>query len=152
MSKRRLMPLRLLAACLLAGGACSSGATAVAGPGGTADQGRRLVYAAPVAGAETQVPTLVSARIEAVDLKAGTITLHGKAVPLHPGALRILGPGGHSMGGPASLRAGMQVRIALEAEPRAAAASDRTASSTQPQTRAAPAERRIVLIYVDSTS
>ncbi len=138
--------LRLLGAGWLACGAGGAAAVAVSGTDGTADQGRRTVIAAPANGVDAPVLTLVAARIDAVDLKAGTLTLKGLAVPLHPSALRILGSGGQSLGGPANLRAGMNVRVGLEPE---AAVSAAAATPVPAASRGAPPLRRIVLIYVD---
>lgn len=135
----------LLLAALLAPAAQ---AMAVSGPGGTAEQGRRLVVAAPAPGASQPALDLVAARLEAVDLAAGTVTLRGKPVPLHPQALRVLGNGGQVLG-MRSLRAGQQVRLALE--PAAPPSTPPAAASGPPGVSAAgkPAERRIVLIYID---
>ena len=60
--RRRALALAGLA--LLGGPAA---AVVVAGPGGSAEQGRRLVVAAPVAGAEQPAPALLAGRIEAVE-------------------------------------------------------------------------------------
>jgi hypothetical protein len=101
-----------------------------------------------VAGVNTPALDLVAARIDAVDATATSITVRGRPVPLHPTLLRVLGPGGKPLGGPRLLRAGMQVRFALEPEPAApaSAATARTgAAAEQPA-------RRIVLIYVDTAS
>ena len=139
--------LQLLGAGWLACGAGVAAAVAVSGTDGTADQGRRTVIAAPANGVDAPALTLVAARIDAVDLKAGTLTLRGIAVPLHPTALRILGSGGQSLGGPASLRTGMQVRFGLEPE---AAASAAARAPVAAASRGEPPLRRIVLIYVDA--
>jgi hypothetical protein len=126
------------AGLLLAALAGPAHAVAVAGPGGTAEQGRRLVVAEPVRGAVAPTLDLVSARLEAVDLAAGTVTVRGQRVPLHAEQLRVLGSGGQNLG-PRGLRAGQDVRLALEPAAPAAAAS---AGSPAPA-------RRIVLIYID---
>lgn len=128
----------LLAAGLLLGAlAGPAQAMAVAGPGGTAEQGRRLVLAEPAAAANASTLDLVSARLEAVDQAAGTVTVRGQHVPLHPGLLRVLGSRGEVLA-VRNLRAGQAVRLALEPLAPAAAAS------------AAPAPvRRVVLIYID---
>lgn len=139
--------LRLLGAGWLACSASGAAAVAVSGTDGTADQGRRTVIAAPASGVDAPALTLLAARIDAVDLKAGTLTVRGIAVPLHPSALRILGSGGQSLGGPASLRAGMNVRIGLEPE---AAASGAARTPVPAASRGEPPLRRIVLIYIDS--
>ncbi len=131
---------------MLAGASAPAAAVAVAGPGGTAEQGRRLVLAQPTAGAAAATLELVAARIDAVDLVAHSITVRGQRLPLHAELLRVLGPGGQVLG-PRGLRAGQQVRLALEPTlptPEAGAAS---ASATTP---AALPQRRIVLIYIDA--
>lgn len=133
--------LPLAAGLLLAALAGTVQATAVAGPGGTAEQGRRLVLAEPAPGATAPTLDLLSARLEAVDLTAGTVTVRGQRVPLHAAQLRVLGAGGQNLG-PGSLRAGQAVRLALE--PLLPAAPAAAASAGGP----APA-RRIVLIYID---
>jgi hypothetical protein len=141
-----------MAGLLLAGLALAlpAAATAVAGPGGTAEQGRRLVPATPAAGATAATLDLVAARIEAVDLAAGSITLRGQSVPLHASQLRVLGAGGQPLG-PRSLRAGQAVRLALEpvAEPALAATATAGVASAPTTAPAAPSARRIVLIYID---
>lgn len=150
-----------LVAAALAGAAQ---ATAIAGPGGTAEQGRRQVaftgapgsvltpvstpvptaVPTPAPSPGTAAPELVSARIDAVDADGRSITVRGKAVPLHGPQLRVLAPGGGALAGARSLRAGMQVRFGLEPEARPAPVATGAAAA------APPAERRIVLIYVDS--
>ena len=139
--------LALLA--LLATASTGARAVAVAGPGGTAEQGRRMVVAAPAPAASQPAIDLVAARLEAVDPVAGTVTLRGLRVPLHPQALRVLGNGGQVLG-VRSLRAGQQVRLALE--PAAPPMSTPAAAASQtavPTANTAPVERRIVLIYID---
>lgn len=131
-------PAAWAAGLLLAALAGPVVAVAVTGPSGTAAQGRRLVLAAPAAGAVANTLDLVAARIEAVDLAAGSITVRGQQVPLQAGGLRVLGRGGQQLD-PRSLRAGQAVRLALDP-----AVPGRVASGTAP----APA-RRIVLIYID---
>ncbi len=142
-----------LATVALAGAAQ---AAAIAGPGGTAEQGRRQVAftdastpastpaPTPAARPDAPAPELVSARIDAVDADGRSITVRGKAVPLHGPQLRVLAPGGGALAGARSLRAGMQVRFGLEPEARPAPGATGAAAA------APPAERRIVLIYVDS--
>lgn len=133
----------LLAAGLLLGalllGTCPgpAQAMAVAGPGGTAEQGRRLVLAEPAAPANAPALDLVSARLEAVDQAGGTVTVRGQRVPLHASMLRVLGSRGEVLS-LRNLRAGQAVRLALEPVAPTAAAS------------AAPAPvRRAILIYID---
>ncbi|GCL65687.1 hypothetical protein [Pseudaquabacterium pictum] len=126
------------AGALLAALAGTAQAVVVAGPGGTAEQGRRLVVAEPAPGAVAPTLDLVSARLDAVDLAAGSVTVRGQRVPLHAEQLRVLGSGGQNLG-PRGLRAGQAVRLALEPAMPAAAAS---AGSPAPA-------RRIVLIYID---
>jgi len=138
----------LAAAVLLAVLAGPASAVAVAGPGGTAEQGRRLVVASPAPGATAATLDLVSARLEAVDLGANTITLRGQRVPLHATQLRVLGAAGQTLG-PRSLRAGQAVRLALEpAAPPPAESASANSSAATGATTSAPA-RRIVLIYID---
>ena len=130
----------LLGALLLGSFPGRAQAMAVAGPGGTAEQGRRLVLAEPAAPANAPTLDLVSARLEAVDLVAGTVTVRGQRVPLHASELRVLGGRGEVLA-LRHLRAGQAVRLALE--PVAPAAAAAVAS-------AAPAPvRRVVLIYID---
>ena len=139
-----------LATVALAGAAQ---AAAIAGPGGTAEQGRRQVAftdastptpaPTPAARPDAPAPELVSARIDAVHADGRSITVCGKPVPLHGQQLRVLAPGGAALAGARSLRAGMQVRFGLEPEPRPAPVTAGAAA-------APPTERRIVLIYVDA--
>ena len=136
-------------------GTPSAHAVLVTGPGGTAEQGRRLVLAAPVPGAQAQAMALVAARIDAVDAAGQTLTLRGKPVPVHPTALKVLGPQGQPLSGLRALRAGQPIRFALEAElpatPLTSATQVTPASLLRPSaSAAAPAERRIVLIYLDA--
>ena len=139
-------------------GTPSAHAVLVTGPGGTAEQGRRLVLAAPVPGAQAQAMALVAARIDAVDAAGQTLTLRGKPVPVHPTALKVLGPQGQPLSGLRALRAGQPIRFALEAElpltpltPATPATQVTPASLLRPSaSAAAPAERRIVLIYLDA--
>lgn len=135
MTSRRSL---LLAAGLWLGAlAGPAQAMAVAGPGGTAEQGRRQVLAEPTSTAKAPTLDLVSARLEAVDQAAGTVTVRGQRVPLHASALRVLGSRGETLA-PHNLRAGQAVRLALEPVAPTPAAS------------AAPAPaRRVVLIYID---
>lgn len=106
-------------------------AALVAGPGGSAEQGRRVVFAAPAVAAAASTPALdlMAARLEAVDAAAGRVVLQGRAVTLHPQSLRVVGPGGQALSGASALAAGQQVRFALE-----------------PGTAV---NRRIVLIFID---
>jgi hypothetical protein len=132
-------PVALAAGLLLAALAGPAAAVAVVGPGGTAEQGRRLVLDTPSAStASASTLDLVSARLEAVDLGAGSVTVRGQRVPLHATALRVVGRGGQVLG-PRSLRAGQAVRLALDTPAQAPAAA---ASAPAPA-------RRIVLIYID---
>lgn len=137
----------LLVAAALAGAAATAQAVLVTGPGGTAEQGRRLVLAAPVPGAQTTALALMAARIDAVDSVGQTLTLRGKPVPVHPTALKVLGPQGQALAGLRALRAGQPIRFALEAEP---AAVPITPEALVRPPAAAPPERRIVLIYLDA--
>ena len=141
----RLCSTVLLAMLQMAAGPAA--AVVVTGPGGTAEQGRRLVVATPTAGATAATLDLVAGRIDAVNLAAGSITVRGLRLPLHAEQLRVLGPGGQALG-PRSLRAGQQVRLALEPVPgQAAEAAPTTAPTTAPTV---PQARRIVLIYIDA--
>ncbi len=121
-------------------------ALAVAGPAnaaGAVEPGRGAGKTPPPTAAVAATLDLLPARITAVDLAAGTITVRGQTVPLHAQQLRVLGPGGQVLGARA-LRAGQAVRLALE--PAAGAASAAAQASTQ--NTAQPA-RRVVLIYID---
>ena len=144
-----LHPIRAgwLLAAALALQAGSVQAVAVAGPGGTAEQGRRLVVAAPAKGAAQPSLDLMAARLEAVDPAALTVTVRGQRVPLHPERLRVLGAGGQVLGVRA-LRAGQTVRLALEPMQPTAAAPAAKASATG-AAKADASARRIVLIYID---
>ena len=122
---RAAAPLVLLAA-LLAIGLHPAGATAVAGPGGTADQGRRIVPAAPAV-PDGPALELIAAVIDEVQLDRGQIIVRGKPVALHPTRLKVLYLGQNASA--AALRPGQSVRFALDAEPSGA--------------------RRIVLIQID---
>lgn len=134
MNQRLLRPLGLLAAGLLAAGAVQ--AAAVAGPQGTAAQGVRLIVATPAAPAD-DAPSLLPGRITAVDLAAGRIHIDGAPLAWVAEGLRVIGPDGQRLAGPASLRAGQQVRFALE--PLAPTAI------TDPQR----STRRLLLVYID---
>ena len=125
-------------------------AAAVAGPGGTAHQGRRLVQAEPTVGADAATLDLIEARIEAIDAKANTVTVGGKPVPLHPTRLRVVGPGGGALAGVSALRPGMRVRFALEPEARGAALPAAISTSAGPRANPAGAPRSIVLVYLDA--
>jgi hypothetical protein len=157
--RRRGLALAVLAAVLGLAGTASH-ATAVAGMGGGADPGRRPAADAPGGGSVAPGLDLVAARIDAVSADGRSITLRGKPVALHPSALRVVGPGGQVLPGASALRPGMRVRLAFEAEPRAAApatpgapahprpASGGSGATSSPS--ATPTERRIVLLYIDS--
>lgn len=90
-------------------------ATAVAGPGGVAEQGRRSAVAAPAVSAEVQTLELVSAVIDAVAADRSKIVVRGRAVGLHPSRLRVTVGGQPADVG--TLRAGQHVRFALEPRP-----------------------------------
>ncbi len=136
-------------AALAAMASAPASAMAVAGPGGTAEQGRRLVLEAPAAGAVAPTLDLVAARLEAVDLAAGTVTVRGQRLPLHAAQLRVLGNGGQLLG-PRSLRAGQAVRLALEpAAPAVPAVAASAPVAAAPGAIPAAPARRIVLIYID---
>ena len=111
-------------------GATPALATMVAGPGGAPAPAPHGTRAAPAA-ATRNTPTLdlVTAVVQAVDLKKGTVTLGGKAVGLHPTQLRVIGTGGRAEAGASALRPGMRIRFALE-----------------PSTTAV---RRLVLVYIE---
>jgi hypothetical protein len=132
------------AACLLLALAAPAQVQAMAGPAnaaGAAESGRSAAKAPPPTAAAATTLDLLPARITAVDLAAGTITLRGQTVPLHAQQLRVLGAGGQVLG-PRALRAGQAVRLALEPAVKAGAAS-----ATAPA--AEPPARRVVLIYID---
>lgn len=129
MSRTRSRLVRWTAAALAL--PLAAQAALVAGPGGTAEQGRRVVFAPPAAAAAASAPALdlMSARLEAVDAAAGRVVLQGRTVTLHPQALRVIGPGGQALAGASALAPGQQLRFALEP--------------------GAAANRRIVLIFID---
>ena len=134
-----------LAALLgLAGLAGPAQAVVISGPGGSAEQGRRLVVAEPAAGARQPAPGLLAARIEAIDPAGQWLRLLGQQVPVHPTALRVLGASGPLAGGLPALRAGQAVRFALEPDspPPAAAQPGRPAPAAAP--------RRLILLILES--
>jgi hypothetical protein len=172
-SRFRLRPAGLLllsATCLrgallaglvaVAAGPAQAMAVAVAGNSGAGNSGNsgasalRYVPSAPAPGADAPTLELISARIDAVDGQAWTITVRGKLLPLHPGRLRVVGMGGQALSGIRALRPGMQVRFALEPEPHAgraaSAAAPYPAANVASSTDTAPAVRAVVLIYIDS--
>ena len=102
------------------------GATAVAGPDGTAAQGRRIVFAAPTV-RDAAAIELIAAVIDELRLDRGEIVVRGKPVPLHPTQLKVLRDG--QTAGVAALRPGQAVHFALDAE--------------------ASGPRRIILIQID---
>ena len=129
-------------ALMLAGGACGpAAAVLVAGPGGSAEQGRRQVLAAPVAGAEQPAAALLAGRIEAVDSAGRWLQVQGQPLALHPTALRVLGPQGPLARGVADLRPGQAIRFALEPVP---------VSVSPAQALAAAGRQRIVLILLEA--
>ena len=132
--------LFLSLACLLAAVfSVAAQAVVLAGPGGTAEQGRRVVQAEPAPGTGQAGLVLVQARIEAVDPAGRWLRLQGQPVGLHPTALRIVGAGGLVVPGLQSLRPGLNIRFALAPEP------------ALPAGQAPPAamDRPIVLIYLE---
>ena len=143
----------VLAGVLVGGRVAMAGAAqaaAVAGPGGTAQQGRRLVQAEPAVGAAAATLDLIVARIEAIDAKTNTVTVGGKPVPLHPTQLRVVGPGGSALAGVSALRPGMRVRFALEPEARGAGLPAVIVTPASPHASPAEASRPIVLVYIDA--
>lgn len=104
-------------------------AIAVNGPGGTVEQGRRTVVAAPAPGSDAPALELVSAVIETVSIERGQIAVSGREVKLHPG-VRIFRGG--QPAGASALRTGQHVRFALE-----------------PRKTKAGEPRRIVLIQIE---
>lgn len=149
-----------LLAGLVAAAAGPAQAMAVAGNSGAGNSGNsgasalRYVPSAPAPGADAPTLELISARIDAVDGQAWTITVRGKLLPLHTGRLRVVGMGGQALSGIRALRPGMQVRFALEPEPHAgraaSAAAPYPAANVASNTDVAPAVRAVVLIYIDS--
>ena len=131
----------LVALAALVGAVGPASAVLVTGPGGTADQGRRLVVAAPAVAVEQATLALIDGRIEAVDGAGRWLQLQGRQVGLHPDLLRLLGPGGPLPGGVRGLRPGQDIRFALEPDP---AAGPPTLAA------AAAAPRRIVLILLEA--
>jgi hypothetical protein len=134
-------PIVLALGLWLAAVAGPAAAMAVAGPAGTAEQGRRLVPDVPAA-AVAPALDLFAARLDAVDLAGGKVTVRGQQVPLHPTQLRVLGQGGQVLGA-RSLRTGQAVRLALEPQAPAAAAPAASAATAS--------ARRVVLIYIDGS-
>lgn len=137
MNTRCLPPVSawgLLACGLLCTGVVQ--AAAVAGPNGTAAQGVRLIVATPTATADS-APALIPGRITAVDLAAGRVHIDGAPLAWTAEQLRVIGPDGQRLAGAAALRAGQQVRFALE--PLAPGAI------TDPQR----STRRLLLVYID---
>lgn len=124
--------LPVLAAGLLAALGASPARAALSLGATSADQGRRIVVAQPVeAPASAPALNLARAVLDAVDLAGGAVTVAGQRLPLHPDALRVLGPSGQALG-PRALQAGQQVRLALE--------------PAGPLVR----ERRVLLVYIDA--
>ena len=128
-------------------------AVVVAGPGGSAEQGRRQVIAAPTVGADQPALALLAGRVEAVDSAGHWLQLQGQRVPLHPTALRLLDANGATAAaGLRALRPGQAIRFALEAEPApppsAGASAPGLAGMAGPPV--APLLRRIVLIYLET--
>ena len=124
-----LKPHAWLSLLLLSATAQAALGALVAGPDGTAAQGRRLVVAAPVPGVNGAAALAVqTGLIDAVDVAQRQVVLNGRAVALDP-ALRVVA-GGQSLGPDVRvLRAGQQIRFARQAGD-------------------AP-DRPIVLIYID---
>ena len=121
------------AATLLALAGAEASAVAVAGPGGTAAQGRRIVFAAPTtpAGPADNRPLELSAgQIESVNLGKSEVVIAGKVIALHAGHLQVISPSGQVLRSAAGLRKGMNVRFALD-----------------PASKAV--ERPIVLVYIE---
>lgn len=137
---------------LLLLGARPAAATAVIGTGLPTQAARQAVAAAPTTGADAPTLDLVSGRIDAVAPDGSSITVRGRAVPLHPERLQVLGTGGVRYTSAQALRPGMQVRFALE--PQARTGTEVAAGSSvlpaQALPAAATAVRRIVLIYIDT--
>lgn len=138
----------ILAVALLAALGGPAAAMAVDGPGGTAEQGRRMVVASPTQGAAAATLDLVNARLDGVDAAAGTLTLRGQTVPVHPERLRVQGPRGQDLGGLRALRAGMQVRFALEPLPASPGAGLSPAAAASAAASTPP--RRVVLVQVEA--
>ncbi|MBI3368739.1 MAG: hypothetical protein HY021_09955 [Burkholderiales bacterium] len=104
-------------------------AVAIAGPSGTAAQGKKTVVAAPAlrnTGGELE---LINGVVTGVDVKNHTLTVGAQAVGVHPHRLRVLGPNGTAIGNLSAVRSGAHIRFALD-----------------PATRD---DRKIVLIYID---
>ena len=113
--------------------ASEASAVAVAGPEGTAVQGRRIVFAAPAtaaAPADNKPLELSAGQIESVNLGKSELVIAGKVIALHPGRLRVIGANGQVQSSAVDLRKGMNVRFALD-----------------PASKAV--ERPIVLVYIE---
>jgi hypothetical protein len=114
--------------------------------GGAGEPGRRQAAAPPPpaathAAAASPTLDLVAARLDAVDPSGASVTVRGQRVTLHPSALRVLDARGQAVG-VRQLRAGQQVRLALEPLPEGMASPASAA--------AAATARRIVLIFIDA--
>ena len=133
------------ATAVAAGAAASTGNRA-----GSGTPARHYVPSAPAPGAEAPTLELVNARIDAIDVEARVITVRGKPLSLHPTRLQVVGPGGQALSGARALRPGMQVRFALEPEVRADRAAVAGSSQASASADAVPANRPIVLIYIDN--
>lgn len=129
----RKLAFHVTATTLLMLAAAEASAVAVAGPEGTAVQGRRIVFAAPTTPAtpaDNKPLDLSAGQIETVNLGKSEVVIAGKVIALHPGRLRVIGPNGQVQSSAVDLRKGMNVRFALD-----------------PASTAV--ERPIVLVYIE---
>jgi hypothetical protein len=117
---RVAMAAATLAACTAAG------ATMLAGPAGRATA--QPSPAVPASAPSATDLALIGGTVTAVDAKAGTLTVSGRALPWDASRLKVFGPGGRASTID-QVRPGAVVRFALEP--------------------GNAAQRRIVLVYVD---
>lgn len=127
MKNRTLMMAGLTV--LIAAWTGPAAAVAIAGPNGTAAQGKKTVVAAPALRNTGNELELINGVVTDVDVKKHTVTVGGQVVGVHPHRLRVLGPNGTAIGNLSAVRSGARVRFALDP--------------------AARDDRRIVLIYID---
>lgn len=153
-SNLRLLWLACIAALAAPPAQCAMAPALAGGAGGLSGAGvvAAAVQGGPVVTAAAAALSLTPGVLQAVDATRLAVLVAGHRVPLHPTALRVLGPGGQSLGGAAALRAGMVVRFALEPAGAIALSAGPVRTDVPPAANplAAPGDaRRIVLVYVD---